>query len=102
MTASAWNQSPGRLRYLFNFIGFSQQMMWAASAQPHAVSTVTARPQTPQAYLLPFFIPVVFLTAFFGAVFFATVFFAAVFTAVFLVTAFFEIVALAINLSFPR
>jgi len=53
MINALWN-GPG---YLFIFIGFSQQMRQGSFSQPQAVSTVTLRPQTPQVYLLPFFMP---------------------------------------------
>ena len=76
--------------YLFIFIGFSQQMRQAVSAQPQAVSTVTLRPQTPQVYLLPFFMP--------ADVF--AVFFAAVFTVAFLTAVFPDFFGVAISFPF--
>jgi hypothetical protein len=86
---------PLRRNYLFILIGFSQQMRWVVSAQPQAVSTVTARPQTPQVYLFPSFIPVAFF-----AVFLATVFLETVLIVAFLVAVFFDIFAFVISFPF--
>jgi len=80
--------------YLFFFIGCSQQMRWAPSAQQQALSTVTARPQTSQLYLLPSVTRVVFFTAFLTAVFLDTAF-----TPAFLGDAFPDVFTLA--MSFP-